>query len=56
MIGSILFGVFGLAVLLAIALAFSDNRKATDWKLVASGIGLQLLFAVCAQRPVFVCS
>jgi CNT family concentrative nucleoside transporter len=46
MIGSILFGVFGLAVLLAIALAFSDNRRATDWKLVAAGIALQLLFAL----------
>jgi CNT family concentrative nucleoside transporter len=46
MIGSILFGVFGLAALLAIALAFSDNRKATDWKLVAAGIGLQLVFAM----------
>jgi CNT family concentrative nucleoside transporter len=46
MIGSILFGVFGLAVLLAIAFAFSDNRKATDWKLVGAGIALQLVFAL----------
>jgi CNT family concentrative nucleoside transporter len=43
---SILFGVFGLAVLLAIAFGFSDNRKATDWKLVGAGIGLQLVFAL----------
>jgi CNT family concentrative nucleoside transporter len=43
---SILFGILGLAVLVSIALAFSDNRRAVDWKLVASGIGLQLAFAV----------
>ncbi len=46
MIGSILFGVFGLAVLLSIAFAFSMDRKTTDWKLVAAGIGLQLAFAI----------
>ncbi|MFT5139753.1 MAG: CNT family concentrative nucleoside transporter [Lysobacterales bacterium] len=46
MIGSILFGVFGLAVLLSIAFAFSLDRKNTNWKLVASGIGLQLAFAI----------
>ena len=45
MIGTILFGVFGLAVLLCIALAFSLDRKSTDWRLVAAGIGLQLTFA-----------
>jgi CNT family concentrative nucleoside transporter len=46
MIGSILFGVFGLAVLLSIAYAFSLDRKSTDWKLIASGIGLQIAFAI----------
>jgi CNT family concentrative nucleoside transporter len=46
MIGTIGFGIFGLAVLISIALAFSSGRKAIDWKLVASGIGLQLLFAI----------
>jgi len=46
MIGTIAFGLFGLAVLLSIAFAFSSNRKEVDWKLVASGIGLQLFFAV----------
>ncbi len=45
MIGNILFGLFGLAVLLSIALAFSLDRKNTDWKLVAAGISLQLAFA-----------
>jgi len=46
MIGTIAFGIFGLAVLVSIALVFSSNRSKIDWKLVASGIGLQLLFAV----------
>jgi len=46
MIGTIAFGIFGLVVLLSIAFAFSSNRKKVDWKLVASGIGLQLFFAV----------
>lgn len=41
----ILFGLVGLAALIAIALAFSENRRAVDWRLVATGIGLQLVFA-----------
>jgi CNT family concentrative nucleoside transporter len=43
---SILFGILGLAVLVSIAFVFSDNRRAVDWRLVASGVGLQLTFAV----------
>jgi CNT family concentrative nucleoside transporter len=46
MIGDIAFGIFGLAVLLSIAFAFSNNRRSIDWRLVVSGIGLQLFFAV----------
>jgi len=46
MIGDIAFGILGLAVLLSIAFGFSSNRKEVDWKLVVSGIGLQLFFAV----------
>jgi CNT family concentrative nucleoside transporter len=46
MIGTIAFGVFGLVVLIGIAFVFSAKRGKIDWKLVASGIGLQLLFAV----------
>jgi CNT family concentrative nucleoside transporter len=46
MIGTIAFGIFGLAVLLGIAMVFSDSRRAIDWRMVLSGIGLQLLFAV----------
>lgn len=43
--GNILFGFFGLAVLLCIALAFSNNKRAVDWKLVFTGVSLQILFA-----------
>ena len=43
---SIVFGLIGLASLLAIAWAFSENRRAVDWRLVATGVGLQLVFAV----------
>jgi CNT family concentrative nucleoside transporter len=46
MIGSILFGAFGLAVLVTIAWLISMQRDRVDWKLVAAGIGLQLLFAI----------
>ncbi len=41
----VLFGVFGLAVLLGIAWLFSNNRRAVDWRLVATGVGLQIGFA-----------
>ncbi|ROU04754.1 NupC/NupG family nucleoside CNT transporter [Lysobacter enzymogenes] len=39
------FGLFGLAVLVAIAWVFSVNRRSVDWKLVATGITLQIAFA-----------
>lgn len=45
MLGTILFGVFGLACLVGIAWAFSNNRGAVDWRLVATGISLQVAFA-----------
>ncbi|MEE8410222.1 MAG: Na+ dependent nucleoside transporter N-terminal domain-containing protein, partial [Myxococcota bacterium] len=38
--------LFGIGVLLAIAFALSNNRKRINIRLVAWGIGLQLLFAV----------
>jgi len=39
------FGLFGLAVLIGIAWLFSNNRRAVDWKLVATGLSLQIGFA-----------
>ncbi len=41
----ILFGLFGLSVLLGIAWLFSNNKKAVDWKLVITGVALQIAFA-----------
>lgn len=39
------FGLFGLAVLIGIAWLFSNHKKAVDWKLVGTGIALQVGFA-----------
>ena len=39
------FGLFGLAVLIGIAWTFSNNKKAVDWRLVGTGIALQIAFA-----------
>jgi len=42
----IAFGLFGLAVLISVAYAFSRHKKAVDWKQVAAGVGLQIIFAI----------
>jgi concentrative nucleoside transporter, CNT family len=42
----ILFGLFGLASLVAIAWLFSESRGKVDWKLVGTGIAMQLVFAI----------
>ncbi|KGQ18674.1 Nucleoside permease NupC [Lysobacter dokdonensis DS-58] len=39
------FGLFGLAVLIGIAWLFSNNKKAVDWRLVLTGVALQIGFA-----------
>ncbi len=44
-LGRIGFGLFGLAVLIGIAWLFSNNKRAVDWRLVATGIALQIAFA-----------
>ena len=38
--------LFGAAVILAIAVAFSTNRRAIRWSTVAWGLGLQVVFAI----------
>lgn len=45
MVSSILFGLFGLSVLIGIAWVFSSNRGAVDWRLVLTGVALQIGFA-----------
>ena len=44
-LGRIGFGLFGLAVLIGITWLFSNNKRAVDWKLVATDITLQIAFA-----------
>jgi len=48
--GSILFGLFGLALLVGLAWLFSNNKRAVDWKLVATGVTLQIAFATLVLR------
>ncbi len=42
--------IFGAAVILAIAVAFSTNRRAISWTTVAWGLGLQVLFALIVLK------
>ena len=46
MISNIAFGLFGLAVLISFAYAFSSNKKAVDWRQILAGVGLQVVFAI----------
>ncbi len=45
MLLQVLFGLFGLAVLIGIATVFSNNKRAIDWQLVGTGVAIQILFA-----------
>lgn len=42
----ILFGLFGLACLIAIAWLFSEAKRSVDWRLVGTGVALQIVFAI----------
>jgi len=52
-LGRIAFGLFGLAVLVSIAFLFSNNKRRVSWKLVATGIGLQIVFATLVLKVPF---
>ena len=39
-------GLLGLIIVTALAFAFSSNKRAINWRLVAVGLGLQFLFAL----------
>src|SRR5882762_11907472 len=43
-------GIFGIALILAIGIALSRNRRAISWRVVAWGVGLQLAFAIFVLR------
>jgi CNT family concentrative nucleoside transporter len=49
-LGHIAFGLFGLAVLVGIAFAFSNNKRAVDWRLVLTGVSLQIVFAALVLK------
>lgn len=42
----ILRGLIGMIAIVGIALAFSNNRKAINWKLVGSGLAIQFILAI----------
>ncbi|MCI0705898.1 MAG: NupC/NupG family nucleoside CNT transporter [Ignavibacteriae bacterium] len=39
-------GIIGIGVLLGIAWLFSNNKRRVNWRLVATGLGLQIFFGV----------
>jgi concentrative nucleoside transporter, CNT family len=39
-------GLIGMAAIIAIALLFSKNRNAVNWKLVGTGLGIQFILAI----------
>ncbi|MDW7694478.1 nucleoside transporter C-terminal domain-containing protein [Flammeovirgaceae bacterium SG7u.111] len=47
-------GLVGLLVLIAVAWMFSKNRKAVDWRLVGTGIVLQIIFGLLITQVSFV--
>lgn len=46
----VLRGLFGLFVLLSIAYLFSTNRRAINWRLVGTGVALQIVFALLVLK------
>jgi CNT family concentrative nucleoside transporter len=46
-------GLLGLIVFLALAYAFSTNRKAIRWRTVVWGLGLQIFFAILVIKWTF---
>ena len=42
--------IFGAIVILAIAVAFSTNRRAINWTTVAWGLSLQVVFALIVLK------
>ena len=44
-LGHIAFGLFGLVTLIGLAWLFSNNKRAVDWRLVVTGLLMQIAFA-----------
>jgi len=45
-----LFGLFGLAVLVGIGWLFSANKRAVDWRLIGTGVLLQIVLATLVLK------
>ena len=51
---NILRGIIGLIILIALSYLFSKNRKAIDWKLVTSGLAIQVILGLLVFKvPLF---
>jgi concentrative nucleoside transporter, CNT family len=55
-LNSILRGIMGMLVLVGILYLLSSNKRSIPWKLVVSGIGIQILFAICILKVPFIAS
>ena len=49
-LGHVMFGLFGLAVLIGIAFLFCNNKRRVDWKLIGTGVIMQILFATAVLK------
>jgi concentrative nucleoside transporter, CNT family len=47
---NILRGIIGMAIIIGIAVMLSKNRKAINWKLVGTGLGIQFFLAILILR------
>ncbi|TVZ52979.1 NupC/NupG family nucleoside CNT transporter [Dokdonia sp. Hel_I_53] len=47
-------GILGMLFLMGVCFALSSNRKKINWRLVLTGLGLQLLFAILVLKVNFV--
>ncbi len=43
---TVLFGILGIVILIGIAWLFSNSKKNINWRIVLTGLGLQLAFAI----------
>jgi len=43
---AIIRGIFGILLVIGIAFLFSNNRRRINWRLVATGLGFQMIFAI----------
>lgn len=53
-LGSVLRGILGMIVLIALAYLFSSNRKAINWKTAGIGLSIQILIAIGVLKISFI--